>query len=73
LNDGVKIMSIDRDNNFVVVNAGQANNLKLGDTFQVYREGQAIGSVEVIQIRDRIAACDIKAENTPLRVGDMVK
>ena len=73
LNGGVKIMSIDKDNNFVVVNAGQANNLKLGDTFQAYRDGQAIGSVEVIQLRDRIAACDIKSENTPLRVGDIIK
>ena len=73
LSEGTRIMSIDRDNNFVVVNAGQANNLKLGDTFQAYRDGQAIGSVEVIQIRDRIAACDIKSENTPLRVGDIIK
>jgi hypothetical protein len=73
MGDGAKIMSIDRDNNFVVVNVGQANNLKLGDTFQVYRDGQAIGSVEVIQLRDRISACDIKIENTPLRVGDLVK
>jgi chromosome segregation ATPase len=73
LNEGTRIMSIDRDNNFVVVNAGQANNLKLGDIFQAYRDGQAVGSVEVIQIRDRIAACDIKTETTPLRVGDIIK
>jgi chromosome segregation ATPase len=68
-----KIISIDKENNFVVVNAGQANNLKIGDTFQVSRDGQNIGTVEVIQARERIAACDIKEEKTPLRVGDLIR
>ncbi|HNQ51120.1 MAG TPA: hypothetical protein PLP56_02640 [Candidatus Omnitrophota bacterium] len=68
-----RIISVDRDNNFVVVNLGQAHELKTGDTLNVYRDGQQVGSVQVIQTRDRIAACDIKDENTPLRVGDLIK
>ena len=68
-----RIISVDRDNNFVVVNLGQAHELKTGDTLNVYRDGQQVGSVQVIQTRDRIAACDIKDEDTPLRVGDLIK
>lgn len=68
-----RIISVDRDNNFVVVNLGQAHELKTGDTLNVYRDGQQVGSVQVIQTRERIAACDIKDENTPLRVGDLIK
>jgi len=73
IGDGAKIISIDKENNFVVVNAGQADNLKIGDEFQVYRDGKNVGFVEVIQTRDRISACDIKNEKTPLRVGDVVR
>lgn len=68
-----RIISVDRDNNFVVVNIGQANDLKTGDVLQVFRDGQAIGSVQVIQTRERIAACDITEEKSPLRAGDLVK
>jgi len=68
-----RIISVDRDNNFVVVNIGQANDLKTGDTLQVFRDGQAIGSLQVIQTRERIAACDITEEKSPLRAGDLVK
>jgi septal ring factor EnvC (AmiA/AmiB activator) len=71
--DKSRVISIDKENNFVVVNAGQADNVKIGDMFQVYRDGQNIGSVEVIQARDRISACDIKNETTPLRVGDLIR
>jgi predicted nucleic acid-binding Zn-ribbon protein len=71
--DRSKIISLDKENNFVVVNAGQSNNIKVGDTFRVYRDGQNIGAIEVIQARDRISACDIKNETTPLRVGDLIR
>lgn len=73
LGDTVKIVSIDKENNFVVVNAGRDSGLKIGDSFQVYRNGKGIGMVEVIQTRERIAACDIKSESTPLRVGDSIQ
>jgi chromosome segregation ATPase len=68
-----RIISIDKENNFVVVNVGSGANVKIGDTFGVYRDGQPVGSVEVIQARERIAACDIKNESTPLRVGDLIR
>jgi predicted RNase H-like nuclease (RuvC/YqgF family) len=71
--DQARIISIDQDNNFVVVNVGQESNIKIGDTLQVLRDGQAIGTVQVIQTRERIAACDIKDEKTPLRVGDLIR
>ncbi|MFA5099433.1 MAG: hypothetical protein WC547_00930 [Candidatus Omnitrophota bacterium] len=73
IGDKSRIISVDKENNFVVVNAGQSDNLKIGDTFLVFRDGQNIGSIEVIQTRDRISACDIKNETTSLRVGDMIR
>ena len=69
----LRIISIDKDNNFVVVNAGQSYNLKIGDKLHVYRDELNIGTIEVIQTRDRISACDIKKEKTELRVGDLIR
>ncbi|MFA6349656.1 MAG: hypothetical protein WCY12_01845 [Candidatus Omnitrophota bacterium] len=69
-----KIVAINRENNFVVVDLGDDAGIKLGDTFQAYnREGVAIASLEVIQTRKNISACDIRKENATLAVGDTVR
>jgi len=67
------IISVDTDNNFVVVNVGKINGLNIGDTLNVMRNGQNVGLLKVIQTRERIAACDIAQEKSPLQVGDLVK
>ncbi len=68
-----RILSLDRDNNFAVVDLGKSHGVSLGDTFKVYRQGQRIAVLEVIQLRDKIAACDIKQETSPVQVGDAVQ
>ncbi|OGX15967.1 MAG: hypothetical protein A2166_06840 [Omnitrophica WOR_2 bacterium RBG_13_41_10] len=68
-----KIVSINKENNFVVIDRGENAGLKLGDRFKAYRNNKEIATLEVIQARAAIAACDIKSESAPLRVGDIVK
>lgn len=68
-----KIIAVNRDNGFVVIDLGEDRGIKLGQSFQVYRDNQAIGSVEVIQTRQNISACDIKRETSPIKVGDGIK
>lgn len=68
-----KVLAINRDNNFVIVDAGEASGVKIGDTFSVYRDGEKIGSVEAIQTRKNISACDIKKETKIIAIGDVVK
>jgi len=68
-----KILAVNPDNNFVVIDLGASSGVKQGDTFNVYREGKSIGSLAVIQSRDNISACDIKTMNTPLKIGDSIK
>lgn len=68
-----KIAAVNRDNNFVIVDFGQNPGVKIGDTFQVYRNDKLIASIEVIQTRNSIVACDIKKESVRIRVGDTVK
>ncbi|MCX5697013.1 MAG: hypothetical protein NTU54_03440 [Candidatus Omnitrophica bacterium] len=68
-----KVMALNKDNNFVIVDLGEDSGVKLGDNFKAYRDGKAIANLEVIQCRKSISACDIKNANTPIKVGDIVK
>lgn len=68
-----KILAVNGDNNFVVIDLGASAGVKVGDTFNVYRAGKSIGSIAVIQTRDSISACDIKRTSTPLKINDNIK
>ena len=68
-----KVLAIKRDNNFIVIDLGQDAGVTLGNTFQVYRAGQQIADIEVIQVRRNISACDIKKETSPIKAGDLVR
>ena len=68
-----KVLAVNLDNNFVVMDMGVSSGIKSGDRFSVYREGKQIGSIEVIQVRENISACDIKRMSTPFKIGDNIK
>jgi len=68
-----KILAVNADNNFVIIDLGASSGVKIGDTFNVYRAQKSIGSLAVIQIRDNISACDIKRTSAPLKIGDNIK
>jgi len=55
-----RIVTVNREHNFVVIDLGRQNDMGEGAGFGVYRDGKEIGSIESIQVRERIAACDIK-------------
>jgi len=67
------VLEINKENKFVIIDLGQDAGIKLGDTFKVYKQGKAIGTIEVIQARQSISACDIKEEIRPIEVGDIVR
>lgn len=67
-----RVVSVDRDNHFVVIDLGKSAGLKLGDVFRVVRAGQPIAELSVIQVRDRISACDIVKETSTIIPGDQV-
>ncbi len=69
------ILDINKENNFVVIDLGQNSGIKVGETLSVYRKDidKAIAAIEVIQVRNTIAACDIKKEAAPIQIGDTVR
>lgn len=68
-----KVLAVNKDNNFVVIDLGEDSGVKLGEQFQVYKEGKPTAGLEVIQVRKSISACDIKSESSPIKIGDTVK
>lgn len=68
-----KVLAVNRENNFVIIDLGEESGIKAGDSFQVYRDGSQIATIKVIQLRKSISACDITNETTAIKVGDTVK
>jgi chromosome segregation ATPase len=68
-----KILSINRENNFAIIDFGEDAGIKVGDGFAVIRTGQKIANLEVIQTRRNISACDIKNETLSVEAGDTVR
>jgi chromosome segregation ATPase len=68
-----KVLAVNRDNNFVIIDLGQDAGLKIGDAFKIYRDEKPVASIEVTQVRRGISACDIKKEMSPVKIGDVVR
>ncbi len=67
------VISINETNNFVIVDLGEADGSRVGQALKVYRGGNDIASLEVIQVRKDISAADIKNKSVQLKVGDIVR
>ena len=70
-----KVLSLDREHGFIVVDLGNDNNLKLGDVLSVYRDNQFIGKAQVEKIEKKSSAAVILSDwqNTEFKENDTVK
>ncbi|MDP2911123.1 MAG: hypothetical protein Q8N76_02175, partial [Candidatus Omnitrophota bacterium] len=69
-----RIVTVNKEHNFVVIDLGKQDGIAIGNKFNVYRGQAFLGSVEIIQARDRIAAADIKdlKEGMDIEINDTV-
>ncbi len=67
-----KVVSVNKENNFVVINLGANSGIRVGDSFSVRRGRNSIATLKVIQTRNSVAACDIVSEAIPLKIGDQI-
>ena len=69
-----QVLAINEENNFVIVDMGEDDGSKVGQTLTIYRNNQKIATVEVIQTRKEISAADIKSVSagSKIKIGDMV-
>ena len=66
------VLTVNRKFNFVVINLGSQENVKIGDKFPVLRQDKKIGTVEVEKLYEKFSAATILEENskTPIQEGD---
>ncbi|MDP6685571.1 MAG: hypothetical protein QGI05_01310 [Candidatus Omnitrophota bacterium] len=55
-----QVVTVNKEHNFVVIDLGGVDGVDVGMNFNVYRDNLNIATLEVIQARDGISACDIK-------------
>jgi chromosome segregation ATPase len=69
-----RIVTINKEHNFVVIDLGRQDGIDIGNKFNVYRGETFLGSIEIIQARDKIAAADIKdlTEGMYIEINDTV-
>ncbi len=68
-----KVVSVNGENNFVIVDIGENSGVKIGESLGVYRDSKYIARLEVIQIRKDISAADIKEQWAKINAGDVIR
>ncbi|MDP3920432.1 MAG: hypothetical protein Q8R76_06485 [Candidatus Omnitrophota bacterium] len=70
-----QVMTVNRKFNFVVVNLGIRDQLKIGDRLAVERAGKSVGFIEVEKLYDSFAAATIVEErdNAQIKEGDPIR
>jgi len=68
-----RVIDVSDSHNFVVVDKGSVDGVRLGMTLDILRGSATVGRVSVIRARPNMSACDIVRSGTtsPLQVGDL--
>ena len=67
-----RLLDVNPMHNFVVVDKGSQDGVRVGMEFDILRGSVSIGRATVIRVRPKLSACDIVRSKTPsqLQVGD---
>ena len=68
-----RLLEVNEPQNFVVVDKGSADGVRVGMAFDILRGAQAVGRATVVRVRPQLSACDIIRRQTsgPLQPGDV--
>jgi hypothetical protein len=75
LTDGL-VIAVKEDLALVVTNLGRVHGVKTGMPFTVLRADQEVGTVRIVDVRDRIAGAviqDLSSDTNKIKVGDRLK
>jgi hypothetical protein len=71
---GSKVLTVNRKFNFVVVNLGMQDGIKMGDRLKVFKQGQQVATVQVEKLYDKFSAATLLEEDPKQQVieGDEI-
>ncbi|MEI7751594.1 MAG: hypothetical protein WCJ71_05830, partial [Candidatus Omnitrophota bacterium] len=72
---GPKVLTVNRKFNFVVINQGIQQGLKMGEQLKVFNQGQEIATVQIEKLYDKFSAATLVEENPKQQVveGDEIR
>ncbi len=72
---GARILTVNRKFNFVVINQGLQDGLKMGDKLKVLKQGQESATVQIEKLYDKFSAATLIEENPKQQVveGDEIR
>ncbi|MFH1800550.1 MAG: hypothetical protein ABH891_06880 [Candidatus Omnitrophota bacterium] len=72
---GPKVLTVNRKFNFVVINQGLQEGLKMGDKLKVFQQGQGVAMVQIEKLYDKFSAATLITENPKKQVveGDEIR
>lgn len=65
-----KVLVVNKDYNFIVINLGNKDGINLGDVFSVYHGNKFIGDVKVEKLHEAMAAAGFMTAETKDKVGE---
>lgn len=65
-----KVLTVNRKFNFVVVNLGLQDGLKMGDKLKVFKQGKSSATVQIEKLYDKFSAATILEENAQQRIAE---
>jgi len=70
-----KVLTVNRKFNFVVINQGLQDGLKMGDKLKVFKQGQEIATIQVEKLYDKFSAATLVEEDPKNQVveGDEIR
>ncbi len=75
LSDGM-VVDLKEELSLVVANIGAKHGVKVGMPFQIWRDSRLIGTVRVVDVRDRICGAiiqNLESEKEPVKTGDRLR
>ncbi len=68
-----RVMEVNAQHHFVVLDKGAEDGIRVGTTFAIVRGGSPVGTAVAVRVRPRLAACDVMPSRSPepLQVGDV--
>jgi len=72
---GAKVLTVNRKFNFVVINQGLQEGLKMGDRLKVLKQGKEVATVQVEKLYDKFSAATLVEEDPKQQVveGDEIR
>ncbi|MCM8763678.1 MAG: hypothetical protein NC927_01155 [Candidatus Omnitrophica bacterium] len=57
---GVRILSVNREHNFLVIDVGSKDGLSEGMQVDLFKDGKNVATLQIIRVKEKVSACDIK-------------